>query len=330
MVCATAFFSCNQSVKENHSKTVGSVKEDEEQNIDISVDKIVKDASNVTYVVDSKFNSENINGIVYLGIFKNDNICALKADGTVMIISSNGKVVGSFATKVDGKTSSIAVDKADNIYVMSTLLEKKVNKIRGVERTRTLIKGIECTVFNKEGKQQNKFELSGLKSATGARVANNKLMVADSKNKMIGLFDTQTGILASKIKEDIRTCCGILDFSVNDKNQILVANVGSYRVQGYDFDGNCVLAFGQRGVSVNDFLGCCNPVSVAYLSNGAIVTVEKDPTRVKIYSKEGAKQISGIEELVKGCSYIPMIVDSKDNLYLASSKKGMIKCISSN
>lgn len=44
-------------------------------------------------------------------------------------------------------------------------------------------------------------------------------------------------------------------------------------------------------------------------------------------SQDGAKQIQGIQELVKGCSYIPMIVDSHDNLYLASPKKGLVKCI---
>ena len=126
----------------------------------------------------------------------------------------------------------------------------------------------------------------------------------------------------------MRPCCGILDFSVNDKKELLVANLGAFRVQAYDFSGKNLFTFGQRGKDLNDFHGCCNPVSVAYLSNGALVTVEKDPTRIKIYSKEGAKEISGIQELVEGCSYIPMTVDSDDNLYLASPAKGVVKCVS--
>ena len=91
-----------------------------------------------------------------------------------------------------------------------------------------------------------------------------------------------------------------------------------------------MFVFGQRGKTINDFHGCCNPVNVAYLYNGVNVTVEKDPTRIKVYSKEGAKKIAGISELVKGCTYIPMIVDSKDNLYLASGEKGIVKCVSVN
>ena len=39
-----------------------------------------------------------------------------------------------------------------------------------------------------------------------------------------------------------------------------------------------------------------------------------------------AYAIKGIDELVKGCNHIPMIVDSKGNVYLASRLKGIIKC----
>ena len=89
---------------------------------------------------------------------------------------------------------------------------------------------------------------------------------------------------------------------------------------------NTSVSFGQRGNTIDDFHGCCNPVSVAFLSNGGIVTVEKDPTRIKIYSKEGAKKVEGIDELVKGCAYIPMTVDRNDNVYLASKTDGIVKC----
>jgi hypothetical protein len=66
------------------------------------------------------------------------------------------------------------------------------------------------------------------------------------------------------------------------------------------------------------------------LNTGAIVAVEKDPTRVKIFSKDGVKQIKGIEELEQGCSHIPMAVDANDNLYLASREKGIVKCVAVN
>jgi hypothetical protein len=190
-------------------------------------------------------------------------------------------------------------------------------------------KAVECVVLDGNGKEMKKYMLNDVITATGARVVDNNLVVADYRNAKLAMFNKETGA-AGAVMKDMRPCCGILDFNVNAKKEILVANLGAFRVQGFDFTGKKILSFGQRGKTVNDFHGCCNPVSVTSLSNGAIVTVEKDPTRIKIYSKEGAKQIAGIEELVKGCSYIPMIVDGKDNLYLASAEKGIVKCVSVN
>ncbi len=168
--------------------------------------------------------------------------------------------------------------------------------------------------------------MKDLKTATGAKIVNGKLIVADYANKMVAVLNAETGALESSVK-DLRVCCGILDFSINADNELLIANLGAFRVMGADFSGNTKFAFGQRGPSIDDFHGCCNPVNVAYLSNGALVTVEKDPTRIKVYSKTGAIQIAGIEELVKGCKYIPMTVDSHDNIYLASARNGLVKCV---
>jgi hypothetical protein len=198
--------------------------------------------------------------------------------------------------------------------------------VRGKLIKRKVTKGHECIIYNKSGSQVNSFEIKGLAYASGARVVGNKLLVADVKRQLVGIYDAQKGNLLSEMK-DMRPCCGILDFSINPDNELLVANLGAFRVQKYDLKGKILLTFGKRGKGLNDFHGCCNPVNVAFLSNGAIVTVEKDPTRIKIYSKEGAKVIKGIEELVEGCCYIPMIVDGKDNLYLASPKKGLIRCV---
>ncbi len=284
------------------------------------------DAENVKYKVDNSFNGKAHKGVVYLGVFENDNVCALDDKGNIHIIDSKGNKKSSFKTEINGKPSSVAVE-GKNIYIMTLLQEKTVQKIRGRSYERMIPKGIECVVYNINGKKLNSFKLEGAKTATGARIADGKLLVADYANRAIKVYNKSNGKLASTI-DGMRPCCGILDLSVNDKNEVLVANLGAFRVESYNFSGEKIVAFGSRGRKVDEFQGCCNPVSVAYLSNGAIVTVEKDPTRVKIYSKEGAKQIEGIQELVKGCSYIPMIVDSKNNLYLASPEKGMIKCVS--
>lgn len=293
---------------------------------EIGLDKIIQ-ASNVSYKIDKTFKGKDKKDVVYLGMASNDKVCALKEDGTVLLMNSNGKSMKSFKAELKGKASCIAVDLLDNMYVFSAYGETETQKIRGKVYERFIPKGISCAVYNTKGKKVNAFDLEGAKTATGARIADGKLIVANYGDRQIGIYDKENGKLTSKI-EGMRPCCGILDFSVNEKNEVLVANLGAFRVESYDFTGKKIVAFGSRGRNISEFHGCCNPVSVAYLSNGAIVTVEKDPTQVKVFSKEGAKMIQGVEELVKGCSYIPMIVDSKNNLYLASPEKGMIKCVS--
>ena len=283
-------------------------------------------AKNVTYKVEKAYKGFKSKGVSYLGVFSNDDVCALCYDGSVKVISGNGKILSGFKAEYPSSPSTMAVDNKDNIYVLYPIQKEVEKKYRGKVRKMKETLYYECAVFNRKGDKQTTLKLEGLKRATGARVADNKLMVADVKNRIIGVYDPKNGAKQATL-EGMRPCCGILDFSINNKNEVLVANLGAFRVQAYDLTGKLLLTFGQRGKTIDDFHGCCNPVSVAFLSNGAIVTVEKDPTRVKVYSNDGTKQIEGIEELVKGCHYIPMIVDSKDNLYLASPKKGMVKCV---
>ena len=296
---------------------------------EVSIDEMMANVKNVAYKVDEKFKGQNLKDIVYLGIFANNNLCALKKDGTVQILDPKGKLLSSFVAKLKGPATSLAVDTDNNIYLLCGIQEEVSKKVRGRVVKRMMPKAVECSVYDANGTSKSQFTLEGILTATGARVVDNNLVVADYRGAKIAMFNKTNGKVGP-IMKDMRPCCGILDFSVNAKKEILVANLGAFRVQGFDFSGKQLLSFGQRGKTLNDFHGCCNPVSVTSLNSGAIVTVEKDPTRIKVYSKEGAKQIAGIEELVKGCSYIPMIVDSKDNLYLASGEKGMVKCVSIN
>jgi hypothetical protein len=144
--------------------------------------------------------------------------------------------------------------------------------------------------------------------------------------RKIFVCDPQTGLVTANICDKLRLCCGIFQFSAGtDNNSIIVANLGAFQVQTYDLTGKLISQFGSRGNGINEFHGCCNPVSAASLPDGSYVTAEKDPTRIKIYDKTGKKAavIAGVEELVKGCSDIPIAVDSKGNIYLAANREGV-------
>jgi hypothetical protein len=295
--------------------------------VDIGVGNFTNEAPDMDYALDSSFPGKTYGDIAYLASFSNDVICGLKKDGSVCMFDPKGTKQGEFKTNLKSKPTALAIGQpANTIYVLGTINETKEVISRGKTYKIETPVGVECIVYDGIGKEIKKIELAGLKSATGAKVINNKLLVADYNARKVFIYDLATGKTESSI-DDLRTCCRILDFGVNDKSEILVANLGAFRVQAFDYSGKIKYAFGKRGRTINDFHGCCNPVNVAYMPNGGIITVEKDPTRIKVYSKSGARQIQGIEELVVGCTYIPMTSDSKNNLYLASAKSGIVKCI---
>lgn len=293
---------------------------------DVGVSEFISDAPDVNYKVDATFNGAEHKDIVYLAALSNDNICGLGKDGNVIIIDPKGNILSQFKPDLKSGPSAMAADlTSDELYVFGTLTEKSKRTIRGKEYEIVKSVGVECLVYDTKGSLLRTLDLKELKCATGAKVKNGKVIVADFENKMISVFNSTTGTEEASTK-DLRVCCGILDFGINNNDEILIANLGAFRVNVIDFSGQDKFAFGKRGQTLSDFHGCCNPVNVACLSSGAIITVEKDPTRIKIYARSGAKKIDGIEELVRGCAYIPVIIDSKDNIYLASPSKGIIKC----
>ena len=295
---------------------------------EIGIENII-DANAVILSGDQKFKGKQHKGIIYLSVLKNDNICALTKEGRILIINPSGKTISSFKNESKGSPKSIAVDTDNNIYVLSSLDTIKTFKNRGKTFTRNVYLGVsECNIYNVKGNKKRSFKIPGVDWVSGAKVVDDKLLIGDVLKGQIVIYNVTTGKPEPHSIEGLRCCCGILDFNVKGNTEVLVANIGAFRVQSYDLGGNKKFAFGQKGRSINDFHACCNPANVAYLSNGSIVTVEKDPVRVKVYGKEGAIQVTGLKELkVNNCTYIPLVVDSKDNLYLASTDLGLFKCI---
>lgn len=292
---------------------------------EVDVADLMKSVDNVEYSVNTTFKGDDHKKIDYLAIFKNNNICALSNRREISVIDKSGKLINKFKPTLKGKAYSIAVDESDKIYVFSSIIKEIEKKVRGRKVKKRVSKGIECTIYNTKGDLVSTLHLKNINYASGAKIVENDIILSDCSKSKILFYDRKTGKQTNEIK-GMRPCCGILDISVSKDKNIIVANLGAFRVQSYDFNGKNNLLFGKKSRDINDFHGCCNPVTASFLSNGAIVTVEKDPTRIKVYSKEGAKKIRGIDELVKGCSFIPTIVDSHDNIYLASPKKGLIKC----
>jgi hypothetical protein len=297
----------------------------EMKNTDVKLEDLIQ-AKNVRYKVDPSYKGTDFKNVTYMSTIESNKLCLLNKEGQFQIIDANGKLVSSFQPNVKSLATSFAVSADNEIYALTPNYKTIVKKHRGKEIKKQVVKGVECIVLDAKGAEKKRFTFDELGAASGAKFLNDQLIVSDCKTSKLYIYDAKSGEKKSEIA-DMRTCCGILDFCVGADNQLLVADLGAFRVQGYKLNGEKILAFGKRGKEMEEFHGCCNPVNIGCLSNGAIVTVEKSPTRIKIYSQEGARLIDGVEELVQGCAYIPMAIDKADNLYLASPTKGLVKCV---
>ena len=307
------------------------------------LEKFVKNVKDVNYKIDNTYKGIQHKNIFYLASFKNNDLCGLHASinlhnlgfnkdqekkYSIINLDTKGNLINKFEIEIDKHNlpTSIAIDNNDNIYVLVSKQGVEKVKSRGRSFDRITQTGVRCKIYNKQGKKLKQFEIKHKLRATGARVYQNELYVSDNYTQDITVYNKENGTYKRTIK-DLRPCCSILDFDIDKTGQILVANLGSFRVDLYTNKGKKQVSFGQRGKGINDFSGCCNPVSIRKLNAGAIVTVEKTPTRIKIYTSKGAKVIPGMKELVKGCFHIPIMSDNKDNIYLASPEKGIVKCI---
>jgi hypothetical protein len=281
------------------------------------------------YQVGSQIGKGTLGTISQLAIGADDTLCALETNGKVTCFKSDGSIAGAFETGMNG-TTAIATAPDGNIHVFSTLTDIKKVKVGARMREVHVPVGVEHGIFDASGKKLKTNKLESLKSAQAAKIMDGQLIVADLSARALVFIALESGKETAKITKGLRLCCGIFDFCEAPDHTVAISNLGAFKLQRYNLSGELVQEFGQRGRGLDDFQGCCNPVSAAYLPDGGILTVEKDPTRIKIYDADGknAKQIEGVEELVKGCSFIPCAVDSQGNIYLAANSKGyIVKCV---
>lgn len=255
---------------------------------------------------------------------------ALDQDGSVAVFDTeSGAFENAFSSGL-ANTQCLAINPKGEIFIFSTKTVSTERVYNNRKYTMDEPVGVQCKVFDREGKALRELDLSELKSAKSAQFLGETLVIGDLQQRKLFFLDPASGEKTAEVAEGLRLCCGIFDFCAGPDNTVTVANLGAFKVQQYDRNGKLVNEFGKRGKEMEQFHGCCNPVSLGYLADGAVVTVEKDTTRIKIFDASGkqAQQIEGIEELVEGCSHIPIVIDAKGSIFLAAGRKGyIVKCV---
>jgi hypothetical protein len=142
---------------------------------------------------------------------------------------------------------------------------------------------------------------------TGLAVGEKDVFAADAA-KLVVLHYDRTGKIIGRIgaKDAERNVPGFvvpspfLDVIIHRDGLLRVNNPGRHRVEAYTFDGDLEGAWGKPTAAIEGFCGCCNPIAIAALSDGRVVTCEKGIPRVKIYSAAGE-----FESVVAGAEAFP-------------------------
>jgi hypothetical protein len=150
-------------------------------------------------------------------------------------------------------------------------------------------------VFDKTGGALKQWESPGKKTwLSGLAVSENELFAADSGGRAVLRYD-RSGKLAGRIGEKNKdhNVPGLivpspyLDVELGKDGLLRVNNPGRHCVETYTTGGDLELSWGKPSDAIGGFCGCCNPVGLALLPDGRVITCEKGLPRVKVYSADG-------------------------------------------
>lgn len=182
---------------------------------------------------------------------------------------------------------------------------------------------------------------------TGLAVSQNNVFAADSGNRVVLRYD-RSGKLVGRIgeRDPDRKVPGLvlpspyLDVDLHPDGLLRVNNPGRHQVEAYTFEGSLELTWGKPSAGMDGFCGCCNPVSLAPLPDGRIVTCEKGLPRVKVYSVHGQFEsvVAGVESFPENAragtgddasdgmlSGLDAAVDPKGRIYVLDLVTGEIR-----
>lgn len=160
-------------------------------------------------------------------------------------------------------------------------------------------------VFDARGNRQAVWEAPpGRVWLSGLLVTAEAVFAADSGNRVVWRFD-RAGRVAGRIgdRDPARGIPGFalpsphLDVELHPDGRLRINNTGRHLVETYTFEGERLAAWGKPGMGLEAFCGCCNPIALAVLPDGRIVTAEKGLPRVKVYTPDGRLDavVAGVE-----------------------------------
>jgi hypothetical protein len=143
---------------------------------------------------------------------------------------------------------------------------------------------------------------------TSLAVHGDQLFAADAGNREVIICERATGRVVDRFgkKDAARGNPGFnvpspyFALAVAPDGRLRVVNPGMLRVETYTRDGHFVSSWGEPGMKIDRFCGCCNPVYFAMTRSGDFITSEKGLARINVYGADGKFKgaVAGPETLV--------------------------------
>jgi DNA-binding beta-propeller fold protein YncE len=128
---------------------------------------------------------------------------------------------------------------------------------------------------------------------TSVAAAGEWVVVADAGQHRVFVFDLSGRLVRQWDGTESGSTVGFVipspyfDVAAGPDGSFWVVNPGQLQLVQYDAAGRVGAMWGQSGMAVDRFCGCCNPVHIAVLPDGALVTAEKGIARLKVYRADG-------------------------------------------
>jgi len=133
------------------------------------------------------------------------------------------------------------------------------------------------------------------------------LYLADAGNREVIVCERDSGSIFGRFgkPEPARNNPGFVvpspyfDLALASDDRLRIVNPGRLRIETYSLDGRFQSCWGEPGMRVDRFCGCCNPVHFKLTSEGDFITSEKGLTRINLYGADGTfKGVVGGSELL--------------------------------
>jgi len=219
---------------------------------------------------------------------------------------------------VGGEKFLAAYDKTDLALLWNINTEKEIKAISVFDDVIYTSTGELIELYTLEGTFIEEWGPYDDESFITSISSNKEFVVfADARNKLIFVVDKEGALkhFFGQPGNQFLVPSPYFDVSFHEDGSLAVANPGKRHIEYRTVKGELISIFGEEGVGLEEFCGCCNPSHFAFMPDGRIVTAEKGINRIKLLDQNG-NLIELIAQLPEFKANIP--------LDLAISNEGVI------